>query len=56
LGLHIVKIFTEILGGTIDVNSQLGQGSIFTVNLPSGYAGVAAVQTGSSRQTAEHTK
>jgi signal transduction histidine kinase len=34
LGLHIVKVFTEILGGTIAVKSELHKGSTFTLILP----------------------
>jgi signal transduction histidine kinase len=34
LGLFIVKKYTEVLGGQIQVNSELGKGSIFTVNIP----------------------
>ncbi len=34
IGLHIVKQFTEELGGRIALESQLGQGATFTVLLP----------------------
>jgi signal transduction histidine kinase len=34
LGLHMVKVFTEVLGGTIDVKSELQRGSRFTLTLP----------------------
>ncbi|MBI1996180.1 MAG: HAMP domain-containing histidine kinase [Deltaproteobacteria bacterium] len=34
LGLHTVKAFAELLGGSITVKSELGQGSIFSLSLP----------------------
>ena len=34
LGLHIVRNYTELMGGTITFESQLGQGSTFYLTLP----------------------
>ena len=34
LGLAITKTLTEVMGGTIDVQSKQGEGSTFTIHLP----------------------
>ncbi|RKH51170.1 sensor histidine kinase, partial [Corallococcus aberystwythensis] len=34
LGLYITRTLVEAMGGTVRVESQLGQGSVFTVELP----------------------
>ena len=37
LGLSISKRFVEMMGGEISATSTLGQGSVFTLRIPSGY-------------------
>ena len=37
LGLPIAKGWTELLGGTIRVESEVGKGSIFTITIPVTY-------------------
>lgn len=36
MGLYIVKAFTELLGGTVSVNSTLNKGTHFVIELPTG--------------------
>ena len=37
LGLSITKKFAELLGGSIEVESEMGKGSVFTVRIPVRY-------------------
>ena len=34
LGLAIVRHYTELLSGTVSVESQIGQGTTFTIQIP----------------------
>ena len=34
LGLHIVKRYTDLLKGTVDLHSELNKGTTVTVNIP----------------------
>gem|GEM_PF-1027210 len=43
LGLSITKRLTQLLNGTIELKSQLGQGSTFTLNFPD--VAIAQIQT-----------
>jgi signal transduction histidine kinase len=51
LGLYIAKKFTDLLGGSIQVESVLGRGSVFTVAIPVEIAAVGAAQTARSDVT-----
>jgi signal transduction histidine kinase len=45
LGLSITKKFTELLGGSISVESEVGKGSMFTVRVPMEYQSQALPPT-----------
>jgi CheY-like chemotaxis protein len=45
LGLSICKRYAEFMGGTIEVESELGKGSLFRVRLPAEIAETADVKT-----------
>lgn len=51
LGLSIAKENAELLGGTIQINSEIGQGSVFTVTIP--YTPVQESFPKSSKNNAE---
>ena len=34
MGLYVVKKFTELLGGTVEVESEVEKGTTFTVKIP----------------------
>ena len=38
LGLHIVKRYLDLLGGSIQLDSELGKGTIITFTLPLKYS------------------
>jgi len=57
LGLHLARSLVEGMNGSIEVRSQFGQGSIFTLRLPvwDGNDGDKEMETGSLANVAEHT-
>jgi signal transduction histidine kinase len=55
IGLALVKELTEMLGGRVSVQSQLGKGATFTVMLPFKPAGAAAAETPAPALAADAT-
>ena len=49
IGLALVRELVAIHGGTIDVASVLGEGTVFTVSLPLGTRTLAADRIGAAR-------
>jgi signal transduction histidine kinase/FixJ family two-component response regulator len=45
LGLSLCKKYVELMGGTIEIESEVGQGSLFRVRLPAQIADAADVRT-----------
>lgn len=54
LGLSITKAYIEMLGGTIDVKSEIGKGSIFSFTLPLRYAEAAPLQPVAEKTAITH--
>jgi len=54
LGLSITRAFSAMLGGEVDVESALGQGSTFTVRLPADVSALQDAQAGEAPAAAEH--
>ena len=46
LGLALTKKFVELHGGTVEVTSVIGEGSVFTLRFPAGAAEVKEVTGG----------
>ncbi|MDZ8050909.1 MAG: ATP-binding protein [Aulosira sp. ZfuVER01] len=49
IGLSLVQELVKLHGGSVDVTSQLGQGSCFTVSIPTGFAHLPKERIGASR-------
>ncbi|MUG98172.1 GAF domain-containing protein, partial [Scytonema sp. UIC 10036] len=52
IGLSLVQELVKLHGGSVSVTSQLGQGSCFTVSIPTGFAHLPIERIGASRTLA----
>lgn len=55
LGMSIVRKYVDMMGGMIDVKSELGKGTKFTVTLPFKIAGEITIGSGETRGVSEIT-
>jgi len=55
IGLHLIKEFVQMHNGSVDVESRLGQGSTFTVEIPANLQSIEEKGLSTVRRTKKHT-